>query len=114
MTRTALAFVAALAAGCTTNPDGTTSLGAPGSTDWTLTASHDTKVAFYRARCESYGYTTSGPLSQCVGDYYRDAENRASDEMAQAVAIGAASYAATRPVRVQTTCTTYGHQTNCY
>ena len=80
----ALALGVLLIGGCTTNPDGTTSLGEPGSPMWLATASRSAIADHYRSTCLSYGHGPGSPgLAQCIGEETRSRARHADATYAQ-------------------------------
>ena len=60
-------------AGCSTNPDGSTVVGIPGSPFWRQTASPEVVAAYYSERCETYGFETGTvAMAQCIRGEIRD------------------------------------------
>jgi hypothetical protein len=97
---TLFAFV--FAAGCSTNPDGSTTYGMIGSAMWRKTAPMEVKIAHFAPTCKALGFKEGTvSFSRCVqsemNDDRRDARARASSAMSTDI-----------------TCITYGNITDCY
>ena len=63
----------ALVAGCSTNSDGSTTIGRKGSAAWHKRAPIEDKIAYYTPSCEAYGFkkgTTA--FSNCIAEEIRD------------------------------------------
>ncbi|PSL17314.1 hypothetical protein [Shimia abyssi] len=91
----AMAGTTALTAACSTNPDGSTSMGMKESPAWHATTSTQNKVAHFKSECQAYGYEQGSPhLAQCVQMAMEGSKSRATTQFAAGMASAAAVSAA--------------------
>lgn len=80
----------------------------PGSPAWFATTPINEQVAYFKTRCEAYGFKAGSPaMAQCIQNEANSSRGRAS-RRAQAAFANMANSAPK-----QTTCSTYGNMTNC-
>lgn len=107
------AACAFLVAGCSENPDGTTSLGTEGSPMWMRTAPQTAKLAYFQRTCIAYGFKPDTPqFSQCMQTEANNSESRAGRYF-ESVARNSAVQAASQPSMQTTNCRQLGQTINC-
>lgn len=86
--------------------------GRPGSPAWEMSASDQTKYAYYASRCQSYGFAWGTPwMAQCIAEETRAGKHSSSQAMSQ---LGASLSASQRMNQSPMTCTMVGNMMSCF
>lgn len=110
--------VAMMLQGCSTNSDGTKTLGMKGSSAWHKFAPIEEKIAYFSPACLAFGFEPgTDAFASCIQREMSDDRalaNERSSEISNAISQATAVPPRTSRTKRSVTCTTLGNITQCY